>query len=190
MRSDVKVDVTAHTLKLSLRNQTVISGPLFEQVDPEGCTWQIDNPAPGHPKEITITLLKAQPATSKEKWWRVPLKGLENRAPVRRPSQPADPEMVRKAIEAIKAKTAGAAGAKPGGAKLSAKPVTAAALTSTTNGSAAPAAGTGAPGSGARGSVGGGAGASASGSNGAASTATPATTKSKGGGKKKNRKKK
>ena len=55
-----------------------------------------DNPGPGQPKDVTITLLKAEPAKSREMWWRVPLKGLENRAPARRPpQQPADPEMVR-----------------------------------------------------------------------------------------------
>ncbi|CAN0167413.1 unnamed protein product, partial [Laminaria digitata] len=115
-RSDVQVDVTSTMLKLSLRNQAVIAGPLFKNVDPEGCNWQIDNPGPGQPKEVTITLLKAEPAKSREMWWRVPLKGLENRAPARRPSQqqPADPEMVRKAIEAIKAKSAAGSGAKLG----------------------------------------------------------------------------
>ena len=60
-----------------------------------------DNPGPGQPKEVTITLLKAEPAKSKEMWWRVPLKGLENRAPARRPpQQPADPEMVRETWKA------------------------------------------------------------------------------------------
>ncbi|CAN0037309.1 unnamed protein product, partial [Ectocarpus fasciculatus] len=88
-------------------------GNLFKPVDPEGCTWQIDNPGPGQPKEVTITLLKAEPAKSREAWWRAPLKGLEKRpAP-----KPADPEMVRKAIEAIKAKSAAG-----GGTKLTAKP--------------------------------------------------------------------
>lgn len=56
-----------------------------------------DDPGPGHPKEVTITLLKAEPTNSRETWWRAPLKGLENRGqPVRRPTQPADPEMVSK----------------------------------------------------------------------------------------------
>lgn len=59
-------------------------------------TCVTDNPAPGQPKEITITLLKARPATSREQWWRAPLKGLENRGPAQRPSQPADPELVRR----------------------------------------------------------------------------------------------
>ncbi|CAM9157880.1 unnamed protein product [Pylaiella littoralis] len=120
VRSDVKVEVTGTALKLYLRNQPIIAGHLFQPVDPEGCTWQIDNPGPGHPKEVTITLLKAEPAKNRESWWRAPLKGLENRRPA---PKPADPEMVRKAIEAIKAKSA----AGGGGAKLSAKPGLAAA---------------------------------------------------------------
>ena len=53
-----------------------------------------DNPVPGQPKEVTITLLKAEPAKNRETWWRAPLKGLE-RPPA--PTKPADPEMVRQA---------------------------------------------------------------------------------------------
>lgn len=49
-----------------------------------------DDPGPGHPKEVAVTLLKAEPSTSRENWWRAPLKGLENRRPV----QPTDPAMV------------------------------------------------------------------------------------------------
>ncbi|CBN76695.1 hypothetical protein Esi_0000_0477 [Ectocarpus siliculosus] len=113
-RSDVKVEVTGSMLKLSLRNQPVIAGNLFKPVDPEGCTWQIDNPGPGQPKEVTITLLKAEPAKSREAWWRAPLKGLETRRPA---PKPADPEMVREAIEAFMSKSAAG-----GGPKLTAKP--------------------------------------------------------------------
>lgn len=182
-RSDVKVDITATMIRLSLRGQVVIAGLLYRSVDPEGCNWQIDDPGLGHPKEVTITLLKAEPTTSRETWWRAPLKGLENRGqPVRRPTQPADPEMVRKAIEAIKAKSAGAAvtGAKPSGVN----PVAAA---------AAPAAAGVPMGAVARASP---AAAAVAASPadvarvGPATAPTGTTKPNKGGGKKKNRKKK
>lgn len=54
-----------------------------------------DNPGPGQPKEVTITLLKAEPDKTRETWWRAPLKGLENR---RAPAKAADPEMVSKKL--------------------------------------------------------------------------------------------
>ncbi|CAM9175122.1 unnamed protein product [Ectocarpus sp. 6 AP-2014] len=191
-RSDVKVEVTGTMLKLSLRNQPVIAGNLFKPVDPEGCTWQIDNPGPGQPKEVTITLLKAEPAKSREAWWRAPLKGLETRRPA---PKPADPEMPGPA----------GVGAVGGGGGQQAAPgntVTAAASNGNTPRSAAgtaggptPSAGVAAAGAGkspAGAGNGEAAGAAAAGAAAAAAAAAtpPSSQKSgKGGGKKKNRKK-
>ncbi|CAN0240493.1 unnamed protein product, partial [Ectocarpus sp. 13 AM-2016] len=161
-------------------------GNLFKPVDPEGCTWQIDNPGPGQPKEVTITLLKAEPAKSREAWWRAPLKGLETRRPA---PKPADPEMV-----------SGGAGGGGGQQAVPGNTVTAAASNGNTPRSAAgtaggltPSAGVAAAGAGkppAGAGSGEAAGAAAAGAAAAAAATPPSSQKSgKGGGKKKNRKK-